>query len=430
MNTKRTVAFFWLVEGIFSLAFLTNASAQSKSGLFISHKSYVAGTTLAETDTAAMDSTLAALYRGWKTTYIVPIPDSAEAYIKFNDPQQPNFRCTSEGMGYGMSIVALMAKCDIRAHGTYDALFNYWKLHRSPKGNGLAQWAQYKEGSMVDCSAATDGDIDIAYSMLLAAAQWGNVGTNRYLDEADSLIDRIMRCEVNHDSWVMFLGDDESSWHEERRGGLRTKYSDDYFKTRSSDFMPATFRVFYQERHDDRWLKVIKSTYELFDKVVTLYSPRYGLLPDFISDIHTTPVLGHYRREKHSDWYYNNACRVPWRIGLDYLLTGNDTANRRLVLLNSWAKETSRGDPDRLFSGYKVDGTPKSSFQELYYLGPIGVSEMIDEHNQPWVDTIWKWLQKNIDYTHGKKPDYFGDNIRMLNMIIMSGNYWLPFKLK
>ncbi len=421
-NVLLTLVFVCVIDRV---------SAQTRSGLFRSHRSYDTMSALPAVDTAVMDSTLVKYYRCWKKVYIVPIQDSAEAYIRFNDKDQRNFRCTSEAMGYGMNIVALMAKCDDSARYVYDALFNYWRLHKDGKNTGMMGWAQLKAGGANnDKSAASDGDIDIAYSMLLAAKEWDSPGQFNYKAEADSLIDRIMRVEVNHDTWTILLGDDEEHRQEERRGSMHDRFSDDYFKTRSSDFMPATFRSFYAERHDDRWLKVVDASYALFAKMVNLYSPQNGLVPDFISDLNRIPKPGGYSKEDHPDRYFNNACRVPWRIGLDYLLTGDTSAKARMTLLNDWAASTSNGKPDHIYSGYKLDGTAKSKDNELYYTGPLGVSAMIDRANRPWVTSVWNWLQIDIDYTDGHKPDYFGDNIRMLNMIILSGNYWLPARLK
>jgi hypothetical protein len=45
---------------------------------------------------------------------------------------------------------------------------------------------------------------------------------------------------------------------------------------------------------------------------------------------------------------------------------------------------------------------------------------MIDSSNQAWLDAIWK----NLVTTPA--DDYYGDTIRLISMIIMSGNWWNP----
>jgi hypothetical protein len=47
---------------------------------------------------------------------------------------------------------------------------------------------------------------------------------------------------------------------------------------------------------------------------------------------------------------------------------------------------------------------------------------MIDSSNQQWLNDIW-------DYMTGFKLedfDYYDNSIKMLSMLIISGNYWTP----
>ena len=47
---------------------------------------------------------------------------------------------------------------------------------------------------------------------------------------------------------------------------------------------------------------------------------------------------------------------------------------------------------------------------------------MVDRDNQPWLNKLW-------DYTVNfrlKGFDYYDNSIKMINMIILSGNYWAP----
>ena len=58
--------------------------------------------------------------------------------------------------------------------------------------------AGYKNEEIVDASgqgrtsSATDGDMDIAYSLLLADKQWGSDGEIDYLKQGKKVIDAIM----------------------------------------------------------------------------------------------------------------------------------------------------------------------------------------------------------------------------------------------
>ena len=45
---------------------------------------------------------------------------------------------------------------------------------------------------------------------------------------------------------------------------------------------------------------------------------------------------------------------------------------------------------------------------------------MVDSSNQAWLDAIWK------DLVAGGSQGYYEDSIKMLSMIVMSGNWWEP----
>ena len=96
-----------------------------------------------------------------------------EYYVWFE--RKGNKQCVSEGQGYGMIITALMAGADPSAKNTFDGLFNFYKAH---PGNHkyLMAWAQDKNCQDIDKSSATDGDMDIAYSLLLADTAMGKQG--------------------------------------------------------------------------------------------------------------------------------------------------------------------------------------------------------------------------------------------------------------
>jgi len=61
-------------------------------------------------------------------------------------------------------------------------------------------------------------------------------------------------------------------------------------------------------------------------------------------------------------------------------------------------------------------------FEALSFITPFAISAMVDESNQPWLNKVW-------DYTMQfklKDFDYYDNTIKMLNLIIISGNYWAP----
>jgi hypothetical protein len=113
---------------------------------------------------------------------------------------------------------------------------------------------------------------------------------------------------------------------------------------------------------------------------------------------------------------------VPWRIGTDYLLTGDKRAKATAGKVNKWIRETTDNNTYNLSAGYTLAGDDIKGryFEALSFIAPFGVSAMVDAKNQVWLNHVWKYLTafKLKDY------DYYDNSIKLLNMIIVSGNYW------
>ena len=54
--------------------------------------------------------------------------------------------------------------------------------------------------------AATDGDLDIVYSLLLADAQWGSSGNVNYFQSALNLNKAILAKEINDQTYTILKG--------------------------------------------------------------------------------------------------------------------------------------------------------------------------------------------------------------------------------
>ena len=390
----------------------TFAHAQQAAKPFPQHVLYHKGTIKPNhISQQQLDGLTLDFYRQWQKRYIKTACKTGEYYVWFE--KKGNKQCVSEGQGYGMIITALMAGADPSAKNIYDGLFHFYKDHRN-NHKYLMAWAQDKYCKNIDPSSATDGDMDIAYSLLLADKQWSSSGTINYLEEAKNMISAIMKYEINPKTYSVILSD--AVEHD----------SKDYFDTRTSDFMPANFKAFERVTGDKKWNRVIDDNYRLFHHMESAYSPDAGLLPDFIININKKPVPAKPRfLESKYDGYYNyNACRVPWRIATDYLLTGDPRAKAINDKINHWIRETTKGNPDNISAGYTLDGNDIRGryFEALSFIGPFAVSAMVDSNNQRWLNSVWDYLVhfKLKDY------DYYDNSIKLLDMITLSGNYWAP----
>jgi hypothetical protein len=425
---------------------------------FPQHTPYRPGTILPDhISQEVMDDSVRSFYRQWKEHYIRTGCDSTEKYVWFEGTSGNNI-CVSEGQGYGMMIVALMAGYDPEAQATYDALYRWYKSHPATTSAHLMAWMQTRECKSIDGGTATDGDMDIAYSLLLADAQWGRRSNIPYRQEALNMIDAIRHQEMNPETYIVM---ESNGW---------TKRSKDYFDMRSSDFMPDHLRAFRRASGDAFWDTAVQNNYRVFRYLQDTYSPEAGLVPDFIRQIHirsemgvapiapgdgtavsggdgagiaagasgggdipettavekvsATPAQPHYLESQYDGLYNFNACRVPWRVAADYLLSGDPQAAAFLARLNPWIKSTTRGNPDNISAGYNLSGEdlPHRYFEALCFICPFAVAATASPDNQLWLNKLWDY----IVHFQRKDFDYYDNSIKMINMIILSGNYWAP----
>lgn len=390
----------------------TRVSAQAELKPFPQHSAYTTGTVKpSHLPQLQLDKQVTAFYDQWKTRYVKAGCTKDQYYIWF---EKKGKECVSEGQGYGMIITALMAGYDKAAQSTFDGLYNYYKAHPAKSSPYLMAWAQGKNCKDLDRSTATDGDMDIAYSLLLAARQWGTKGRVDYLHEARQMIAAIMRHEINPKTYAVLLSD-------------AIEYdSKDYFDMRSSDFMPSHFKAFENILKNGQWQKAINSNYQLFSLMQDKYSPDAGVIPDFIKDTYKNPrpAQPNYLESAYDGYYNYNACRVPWRVATDYLLYGDKRSKAITDKINHWIRETTSGNPDNISAGYTLAGNDIKGryFEALSFIAPFTVSAMVDKGNQQWLNKLWDYLAgfKLKDY------DYYDNSIKMLDMIIVSGNYWKP----
>jgi endo-1,4-beta-D-glucanase Y len=159
----------------------------------------------------------------------------------------------SEAHGYGMVLMALMAGHDPQAQTIFDGMFAYFRDHPSGITPSLMSW--YQSGSCANASGndtASDGDLDIAFALLLADKQWGSCGAVNYLDEARNVIAGIKSGELDPTKQFVTLGDWMSPGD--------APYDD---ATRSSDFMPDHYRSFLAATSDGTWTDVLEQTYDI-----------------------------------------------------------------------------------------------------------------------------------------------------------------------
>ncbi len=289
-----------------------------------------------------LDDRVTSFYNQWKGTYLKKNTCSNSYYI-WAENTGKNHQCVSEGQGYGMIIVALMSGYDTTGQNIFDGLFSYYKEHPSKRSNYLMSWAQSNDCLKFEESSAADGDIDIAFSLLLANSQWTSKGKINYIQEANNIINAIKEQELN-----------KRTLHILQSNSIEND-SKDYVDMRSSDFIPAEIRAFLFT-DNKTWNKVLDNNYQLFTYLQNAYSKEIGLVPDFIQNINTKPrpAKKFYLESKYDGMYNYNACRVPWRVATDYIVNGDKRAKLFVDPINKWIRQTTENNPDNISAGYTL----------------------------------------------------------------------------
>ena len=396
------------LAGVVAIAVAHSApvSAAGPNYAFPQHQTYKVGV-MPSASQATRDAAVEKQYNSWKSTYLVKGCASNEYYVSTKgDGDATNNGPVSEGQGYGMNIVPLMAGYDASAQTEFNGLWQLVKDHEDQYG--MMQWqldgktCKYYSGGTPD--GATDGDLDIGYGLILADEQWGG-----YSSDAKTWLTNFWNHNVAPD------------------GHLKCEDDGPNTDTRPSDHMIDHLRAYaaYDPSHD--WNKVISRTEAVDGSLVSNYSSSYGLLSDFVVGADGSspkPAPANYQEDQPDNIVGYNSIRVPWHMGTDALLNGSSTAAFELSEAQKWsacAKKVSGSNPGNVYPHLNLNCTAQSTSDVAEEAGDsIGPSAMA-AGDQAWTDTIWNYLQTN-PYGDG----YYGETIKTLVMIVMAGDYWSP----
>jgi endo-1,4-beta-D-glucanase Y len=300
----------------------------------------------------------------------------------------------SEGIGYGMLIAVFMND---------QPMFNsLWTFAKSKfDANGLMNWC-VASGQANSCSgsgSATDGDEDMAYALLMASKQWSG-GT--YAGDASTLIGNILSHEVDGSN-VLKPGDNF--------GGAS--------EMDPSYLAPSYYRAFAAASGNTKWMTVLEESYT----ILVAASGQYGLVPNWstsggagLTGTHgsTGPDFGY------------DACRTPFRIGIDYCINGEKRAQTYAGLIAGfYASKATATSVGSVYDGYTPTGTALDSNPAgMAFTGPGGVAAMAAGLD-PFRDVVYTTLRADavtmkIAGTFG----YYDASWGVLSLLAMSGNFW------
>ena len=317
--------------------------------------------------------------------------------------------CTvSEGIGYGMLITVFAGDWD-----AFNRLWIYSKAYRNTPyagGNGLMPWLTASfSWTIPDDASATDADLDIATSLIVAYYMTGN---SAYLEDALTLVAALWEHEINKSNLLIYSGD-TPMWT-----GSDPVYNLSYFS-------PVALRLFAMVDPNHDWTGVLNAEYAYMQQV---QKAGTGVFPDWSNGAGVAVNPNNNSADK-TYWTFNKeSVRIPWRLAWDYYWFQDDRAAQVLNTLNSFISAKSGGDPVNL---------PATNFTWNESAGPDIVNSRLSLHwKGAWCLTAMagadSWMDAcaadfNAQIMETSASSYFINILHIMMSQLMNGKYVKPF---
>lgn len=343
-------------------------------------------------------------YDAWKSELVTS--NGASGHLRVQRPNSPGAEpnsTVSEGIGYGMVLAVAFDD-----QNTFDELWKYSQLWLD--SNGLMNWYINAAGTSVSGSgAATDGDEDMAWALVMADRQWGGQGSldKPYLDYAKTEIKAIWDHEIDPSNAYFLLAGD--TW-----GGT--------IVFNASYFAPTEYRVFGEVTGDTTgWGQVIDTGYTILAKSLNSASGNAsnGLVPAWCnaSGAPQSPPNGSATN------YQYDAARVPFRIGLDYCWYGEARAQSYLAKVSQFFAGVGAS---KIVDGYDLNGTPHpdpdsdpNGPQSAVFVGSAAVGAMHDAKFQGFIDDAYALVATGTLLARSR---YYNLSWTALSLAMLTGN--------
>ena len=320
--------------------------------------------------------------------------------------------CTvSEGIGYGMLITVFREDWD-----AFDGIWNYSRGYRNSKyasGNGLMPWLtssfSYDIG---DQASATDADLDIATSLIIAYYKTQN---KEYLNDAIKLATAIWDNEINPSNLLIYSGD-TPMWKNPSKG--EPVYNLSYFS-------PVALRLFAAVDAAHDWKSVLDAMYTYMSKV---QDTGTGVFPDWSNAAGVAANPNNNSADK-TYWTFNKeSVRIPWRIAWDYYWYQDARAAAILNTLQNFIATKSNSDPAAIpavnYSWNASAGADVTSPSlSTQWLGAWCLTGMAGAST--WLDGCLQIF--NAAEMKTNAASYFPNILQMMFSQLMNGTYQRPF---
>lgn len=353
---------------------------------------------------AKIDSAFNKLFYGNDGTERVYYPVAPDmAYVE--DVLHNDVR--TEGMSYGMMIAVQMDKKQ-----EFDRLWKWAKTfmqHRSGLRKNFFAWHCSTNGSMLDSTAASDGEEWIVTGLFFASARWGNShGIFNYRAEAQTILDAMLNKEDKPAS-----------------GGRITNMFNKMEKqvvfvpdTTASGFTDPSYHLphFYElwarwaDKNTSFWCDAAFTSRLFFKKAA---HPSTGLMPDY-AHFDGSPM--NWGGGGNDDFRFD-AWRVGMNVALDYAWFATDpwevTQSNRLLNFFYGQGIGKYGNQ------FTLDGKKLSDDHSvgLVAMNAVACLASTNENRKEFLEELWYTPVPNGPYR------YYDGLLYMLAMLQVSGNF-------
>ena len=316
-------------------------------------------------------------YMSWLTNLTTSM-GAPSGGLRVIDPMSSS-QTTSEGMAYGMLIAVYMSD-----KKTFDSLWTFVQMYRN---NNLMDWQIPSGGSPSGgmTNSASDADEDMAWALIMADKQWPG---GSYLTTAKSMLSSMKSLDVNSSNNIKD-GDYSSA------GSTHPDYA-----------APDYYKVFATVSGDSSWNSVYTAEY---GQLSGAQNSSTGLIPDATGQ----------------GTFGFDACRAPWRVGLDYCWSGSSNAKSFLTPMVAWFMSTSASGATPANIKIPVStsgGTGQNASGAI--TGPAAVAAMMSSSNQTLINNSWTYLYQLVNQAASPgNLNYFSATLGLVSMLALSGNF-------
>lgn len=245
---------------------------------------------------------------------------------------------------------------------------------------------------------ATDGDMDIAYALLMADQKWGSTGNFNYKKIAINILGELLQYNYNDENELLRVG----NWakNDEKYNNL----------IRTSDLIPSYFKKFYEVTNDKRWQNIYLKSIKVLSNLSN--ENKTGLIPDFVYITHNniSSVSPNTFESANDDKYAWNANRVPLRLAFNTSNRELKDINKKMLIFFNQQKSIQ--------AVYSLDGHSENNYSSMAFTAPIAVAAYQQRSEFKNFSNV---LMKKVD-SNELSNSYYADTLKVLAALMIKND--------